>query len=180
MEIQNIIREGIDSSNDFTNSLVHITLVYMMLRDKQDNYFKKKLCGQKLIDLGSGSELEVPAHIVGLYQIKTYSMVDLFLHVKSLDLSDEFEQDFEFVREDALSHMLRQPDNSGNVMTNAIDYALIRSDEYLKCLAHEIYRVVPSGGIYIVHDCPTLSEVARTLFPIKHGDDYSFFNYYEK
>lgn len=69
-----------------------------------------------------------------------------------------------FFREDGLSFLLSQPDESGNVMTGSINSILIKENDYLKRLGQEIFRVVPRDGVYLSVDSDTVEEEAGEMF----------------
>lgn len=72
-----------------------------------------------------------------------------------------------FYQTDGLSYLKTQPDESSNAMTFSINFSLIRSGEYLRRLAQEIFRVVPMDGVYISDDSSDLEEEASKLFPYR-------------
>jgi septum formation topological specificity factor MinE len=79
-------------------------------------------------------------------------------------------------RIDGLGFLLKQKDNSANIMANNIDITLIRSPEYLKRLGEEICRVVAKGGVFITNNSYNLEEVAKKKLKVakNNGSFYVF------
>lgn len=77
-------------------------------------------------------------------------------------------QDFRQV--DGLGFLLDQADGTLNSLTASINSSLIPSDDYLKRLAQEIFRVTPENGVYVSLDSLDLEKEAEQLFPYKKED----------
>ena len=70
-------------------------------------------------------------------------------------------------KQDGLTALKALPDNAGNVVMSSIDSALIMNSDYLRRLAQEAFRVVPTDGVFLANNCPEIEHEASLLFPHK-------------
>ncbi|MEM4625576.1 MAG: hypothetical protein QXJ28_02320 [Candidatus Pacearchaeota archaeon] len=151
----------------FTDSVASDTFKDLI---KHHEFFRNILSKYVLYDIGSPYP-KIPADFVRAFNIPVFFMVDPFMNVSVVEkiinsnilIKDEFSR-IAIKKQDGLSFLVDQEDNSGNVMTNAIDYKIISNDKYLYNLAQHIYRVVPDDGIYISRFSYELELYARDIF----------------
>ena len=127
--------------------------------------------GKSLFDIGAGNwGLFNASEILNEgFNIKRIVLVDPFISeglmypVNPILKKTAQYKKIEFSNLDALSFLLKQQDNSGNVITVAIDRIIIPNDEYLKRMTEEIVRVIPPDGAYISCGSDT-EDFAKRLF----------------
>jgi hypothetical protein len=124
---------------------------------KDREFFKDKLSGNVLIDLGGG---RVPAmrHFAKNYGAKAFINVERFLPDRfpvdpTVDLTDalrtekEKDMDMLVVKADMLDFVSKLPDNFANFTINGIDSVIIEDQNYHHALAQELARATRPGGI---------------------------------
>jgi ubiquinone/menaquinone biosynthesis C-methylase UbiE len=110
-------------------------------------YFRNKLSGQTLVDLGGDTGGFIYQFIkrIGLANEVVYISVDKFINEQLVN-SGGGGNNF-FVKDDMLHFLSTLKDDSVNITINGIDLLIIKNDEYHKALADEITRVTKKGGI---------------------------------
>lgn len=184
------IRIGLSKSEEFGDSTNQYVL---MALDDEDNkeYFHQALRGKPLINIGSGGGFYSAFKMAGCTiddqdepQVPDYGISDQVL-VDPYYEEDEMKKRLEreraqfisekdrarvkdkihFVKNDGLSFLLDQTDESGNVITSSIDHFLIRYEPYLRRMAQEICRVTPTDGVFICVNSPDIEAESKKLFP---------------
>ncbi|MFZ5954898.1 MAG: hypothetical protein ACOYT4_00575 [Nanoarchaeota archaeon] len=81
---------------------------------------------------------------------------------------------------DGLGYLVKQSDNSANIITFGLDTFIIQNKSYAEKLVGEIFRVVPEDGIYLSSGSTFLEIYADKLFPIKNELGYNLQTYMKK
>jgi len=126
-------------------------------------FLENALSGRRLTDLGAGDPVSM-AHFSLTYGASEYVAVDGYRDYTGNGLTGI--KGIRLVNADMLSYIFGQPDESTNVVMNAIDACILRCPNavitagYYAYLAENIARVVPPGGIAFGMMSPVLEELA--------------------
>ncbi len=139
-------------------------------RQEALSYFKKKLKGKILINLGAGS-YHAMINFAKESGVKVYIEVDKFFPENediplnsSVDLSlgDKNENmQIVTVKSDMLDFLSRIPNESVCIVINGIDGDLIKNNEYHKALIKEFKRVIPNGEIVFGRNSTSLGLISQ-------------------
>lgn len=121
------------------------------------------LSNNRLTDIGAGDAVDM-AHFAMEYGVSEYVAVDGYRDYSECGLSAI--RGIRLVNADMLGYLFEQPDESTNIVMNAVDWAVLRGpgrlieQAYAEYLLRNIARVIPRGGIAFGTMSPVLDGLS--------------------